>query len=253
MKNKTLKLILASALIAMCCGITASGRTPALSGTKWQLVGISGKTVSTKAFVEFNEQLTRVSGNAGCNRMFGTVDTKGRQITFGAIATTKMACGDENANRVESQILNAIPRINRLRQYGSRLELSNGNRVLLKFKAANDEISLEDQKWLLESISGKLVEIEGTKPFVSFDASKQSAGGNTGCNVFGGSYAVSGDTIRIFDTVSTMRACIEDDRMEIERKFIDALENSNRFEIKKGKLFLYRKDRLLATLRGEIK
>jgi hypothetical protein len=37
--------------------MTAFGRTPA-PGTKWQLVGVSGKPVSTKAYVEFNEQMT---------------------------------------------------------------------------------------------------------------------------------------------------------------------------------------------------
>src|SRR5436190_8100773 len=112
---------------------------------------------------------------------------------------------------------------------------------------------LEDKKWVVEILNGKSVEIEGTKPFISFDAANQSAGGNTGCNLFGGSYAVSGDTIRIFDTVSTMRACIEDDRMEIERKFTDALQNANRFEIKNKKLYLYRKDKILAVLHGENK
>src|SRR6187399_539672 len=130
MKNKTLKIILGSVLIALSCGMTAFGRTPALSGTKWQLVNIGGKPVSTKAYVEFNEQLTRVAGNAGCNRMFGPVDTRGRQISFGAIATTKMACSDENANRVEWQILKAMTRVNRIRQKGSRLELANGNHVI---------------------------------------------------------------------------------------------------------------------------
>lgn len=252
MKNKTLKIILGSVLIAMSCGMMAFGRTPELSGTKWQLANIGGKPVSTKAYVEFNEQLTRVTGNAGCNRMFGSVDTRGRQISFGAIATTKMACG-ENANRIESQILNAISRVTRLRQYGSRLELSNGNHVILKFSAAKEEVGLEDKKWIVEILNGKSVEMEGTKPFISFDATKQSAGGNTGCNVFGGSYAVSGDTIRIFDTVSTMRACIEDNRMKIERNSMDALQNANRFEIKNRKLYLYRKDKILAVLNGESK
>jgi heat shock protein HslJ len=113
------------------------------------------------------------------------------------------------------------------------------------------EIRLEDKKWVLETLNGKPV--EGTKPFISFDAGKQSAGGDTGCNVFGGSYAVSGDTIRIFDTISTMRACIEDDRMDVERKFMEALQNANRFEIKNGKLLLYRKGKLLVILKGESK
>jgi heat shock protein HslJ len=140
------------------------------------------------------------------------VDTRAAN-SFGAIATTKMACSDENATQSRVADLKAMVRVNRIRQIGSRLEAANGNHVLLKFKAANDEIVLEDQKWVLESISGRK---KGTKPFISFDAAKQSAGGNTGCNVFEwlrGFRRHDPNLRHRFDNA----CCIEDDRMEIER------------------------------------
>ena len=55
------------------------------------------------------------------------------------------------------------------------------------------------------------------------------------------------------EIVSTMRACVEDDRMTIEREFFEGLRTANRFEIKDERLFLYRGKELLLTLRGEAK
>ncbi|MFL6467423.1 MAG: META domain-containing protein [Pyrinomonadaceae bacterium] len=254
MMNKAVKdVVVSSMLVAFCCVFTALGRTPSLGETKWQLTYLNGKAVSTKAYLEFDARLTRVTGNAGCNRMFGSVVTINRQISFGPLGMTKMACAEREANRIESEFTTALARVNRLRQSGESLQLMSGSRIILRFTAKNDEPGLEDKKWIVENLNGKKIEVKGEMPFISFDAEKQSAGGNTACNVFGGSYAVSGDTIRIFDTISTMRACIEDDRMEIERKFMDALQSANRFEIKNGKLYLYRKSNLLMKMRGENK
>ena len=50
-----------------------------------------------------------------------------------------------------------------------------------------------------------------------------------------------------------MRACIEDERMNVEREFKNGLENANRFELAGGKLNLYRNRNLLLTFRAENK
>jgi heat shock protein HslJ len=50
-----------------------------------------------------------------------------------------------------------------------------------------------------------------------------------------------------------MRACIEDERMKIERDFLDGLEKANRYEIQREKLMLYQSNRLLLTFKGEAK
>ena len=50
-----------------------------------------------------------------------------------------------------------------------------------------------------------------------------------------------------------MRACIEDDRMEIERAFLDELANVSTFEIKDGKLYLKKGDSVLLILIGKDK
>ncbi len=86
-----------------------------------------------------------------------------------------------------------------------------------------------------------------------FDAAKRSAGGNSGCNVFGGEYTATNKTVKVTEIISTMRACIEDDKMNVEREFFDGLREANRYQIREGRLFLYRNNTILLTLRGEAK
>ena len=115
---------------------------------------------------------------------------------------------------------------------------------------------LEDYRWELKAIRGEAVELvkDGDMPFLSFDKEKESAGGNTGCNLFGGSYESEGEgKIRIFDTVSTMRACIEDNRMEVERRFMDGLRSADRYEIDGTSLKLYEGETLVLEFTGKEK
>lgn len=114
-------------------------------------------------------------------------------------------------------------------------------------------ISLEDRRWTLDSIGGKPVSEIGRTAFLNFDKAKQSAGGDTSCNVFGGNYTTKGSTLKFSGLFSTMMACLEDDRMTIERDYLDALEKVNRYEIANGKLMLFQDKRLLLTMKGERK
>ena len=239
------------ALLAFAASASIAQGTE-LAGIKWQLTHLNGVAVGTnKAFLEFDPKFDRFNGNAGCNRMFGEVKVVGRGIDFGAIGTTKMACLDPASNRTERSFTANLNKVKRFRRTNSTLELLNGRRTLLRFKASNAQsASLESKKWVVQEIGGKAVHVKGTMPFIVFDPTRSSAGGNTGCNVFGGSYASSGNTVRIYDTVSTMRACIEDERMTIERQFMDALQNASRFEINGERLSLYRGERLLMKLEG---
>ena len=74
-------------------GAAASGGPPTeLPGTSWVLQGISGAELGTGVpTIEFGTDGT-VSGSAGCNTYNGTYTVDGSSITFGPLATTKMAC-----------------------------------------------------------------------------------------------------------------------------------------------------------------
>lgn len=78
-----------------------------LAGTTWLLQELGGATlVDVEPSVTFGGDGT-VSGSAGCNTFNGTYDLDGASVTFGPLATTKMACADPTMF-VESAFLAAM-------------------------------------------------------------------------------------------------------------------------------------------------
>ena len=253
--HRSALLFAVASILIIFAVFVAFGQKSEASGTKWLLTHIDGKAISSsKAFIEINNEKTRFNGHNGCNRMFGGMELNDGKLTIKQIGSTKMACLNADGD-VEQGFMAELGRANGLRQDGEVLELLDGERIALKFKAAKDEgaMKLEDKKWVLESIKGNAVEIKGEGPFINFDLAKQSAGGNTGCNLFGGSYTAEGSKLTIKDTFSTMRACIEDNRMDVERRFLDALQSVNSFEVKDGKLLLKNSDSVLLIFVGKAK
>lgn len=243
--------ILAIAFLITVGNTSVFAKADRLVAEQWQLTHVNHKAVGeTKAYIEINSERTRFAGHTGCNRMFGTVDARGRQMNFSNIGTTKMFCSDVAVNSIEKDLLRILNKVTGYRLNRNRLELLDGGRVVLKFKT-NDDVGLDDKKWMLEAVKGKSV--SGRGAFVVFDKDKGSAGGNTGCNVFGGSYSTTGNKIAITDTISTMRACEEDGRMSLEREFLDGMQKASRFEIRGNKLTLFQKDSILLTFVGEKK
>ena len=55
------------------------------------------------------------------------------------------------------------------------------------------------------------------------------------------------------NTIATLRACIEDDRNDIERKMLEALESADRIEIFEDRLTLYTGSRVVLVFRGSDK
>lgn len=233
-------------------------------GTRqWKLVAIDGAAVAaaSRAYLELNAEQNRFTGHTGCNRMFGSVNIHARRVDFSNVGMTKMACVEPRARRVETALLRALENVDRFRLRGNSLDLLSRNRVAMTFKAptkldpdnSEQRRGLEDRKWTLHAIKGVPVSTIGRTAFVSFDKRNRSAGGNSSCNVFGGSYTATGSSLKIVDVISTMRACEDDGRMAIEREFLDGMQMANRYQINGGQLNLFRNERLLLTLNGEAK
>lgn len=259
MKN----LILTFAIIAASStGISA--RVDRVSNIQWTLTYANGRVVTnSSAYFEIDAEQKRFKGNAGCNRMFGTVTVNERRIEFSNVGTTKMMCKLPSGNVSEMAFLNAMGKASRYGQLGNTLHVyDRSGRTVLRFKRLVKQppvettpktYSLEGRKWVLESIKNRktLVAIKGA--FVNFDQKKGSAGGNSGCNVFGGDLAAKGSKIQITDIISTMRACTEGGKMDTEREFLEGLRSADHYEIKDGRLFLFEGRELLLTFRGEVK
>ena len=235
-----------------------------LGGRNWRLTYLRGVKVGpVTATIAFDQAAGRFSGNTGCNIMNGTVRIDRNSIKLGAVITTKRACTITTAP-VESGVLGALNRSNRFQVSRNRLRLYDRDRLLMEFqpmlvpepdpedelKPVADQIRLEDRRWYLQSIEGSPIPKVQEDAFISFHPDKGSAGGDTSCNVFGGNFEADGDKFSFTQGISTMRACVEDERMNIERQFLDGLREANRYEIRGNTLTLYHDRKLLLTFVG---
>lgn len=257
MRKGTIIFVVAIFAIAMLASSVFAQAN--LGGERWQLTELNGKRMSnSRIYVEFDEGQMRVSGHAGCNRFFGGYELEGQSFTVAGVGSTKMACMRPGSMETEREFLKALGSATRLRKNGTNLNLFAAKTRTMRFRAMpkEPEVGVGDltaMKWMLKSIGNTPVALSKDAPFLNFDAEKKSAGGNTGCNVFGGNYATEGSTIRFSQMISTMRACEFEDRMTIERGFLDGLQNADRYEIAGTKLKIFKGSELLLEFEGTAK
>jgi len=263
---KNIKTATIYTFLALIFSIPAFGQITNRAGEIWKPVEVDGsKVVVTNAFVNFASGKRRFTGNTGCNQMTGTLTANSHsRIHITGTATTRRACKMMEGSVPEDTFLRALNHAVRYSRHGQMLDMfdKSGKRVVRFVSTPNEApddapagnvSGLDDQKWYLESIANRRTLVAITGVFVNFIAEKGTAGGDTGCNVFGGSYTAGKSNIRIADIMSTMRACEEDGKMQLEREFLDGLKNATRYEIRDGHLKLYRKNAPLLTFRGEPK
>jgi heat shock protein HslJ len=87
----------------------------------------------------------------------------------------------------------------------------------------------------------RLVELEGEpaltgggarEPHLIFSSdTADRVGGATGCNTMGGTYEADETSIRFSQIFSTKMACVEEERMRQEARFLKALETADRYAV----------------------
>lgn len=254
---KKTAIIFISFGIIFAASALAFGQRHLLADTEWKLTEAAGKRYTrTTASISFDHDAASFSGSTGCNSMSGTVEIRGKNIDIDSIRTTKRKCKLMPGSVPENVVLEGLQSARKFEVSGSILTLLDrrGRRVMRFSRESASGEKLADRKWVLEQIKGRQTFVPLPHAFLNFDEKKGSAGGNTSCNVFGGDYSTSGSKITFSNIISTMRACVEDDaKMSTERDMLEGLRLANKYEIRDGRLFLYRGRDLLLTFRGEHK
>lgn len=90
-----------------CGGTPAQAERNLIDGA-WRIEALNGRPVGrgTAPSVTFADG--KVSGNAGCNRFFGSYRFARGRLTAGPLASTKMACLDRARGRQEAAILGLL-------------------------------------------------------------------------------------------------------------------------------------------------
>ena len=83
--------------------------------------------------------------------------------------------------------------------------------------------SLAGTHWDLKSMPGYELSMAMSAPTLIFQSDTR-AGGNSGCNGWGGSYTLKGNDIRFGQLMMTEMACVRG--MDVERRYADMLDHA---------------------------
>lgn len=207
----------------------------------WFLSSIDGKEVhyNGENFAHLNfdkSNLSRVSGNAGCNNLNGTVSVTGGKIKFSNIATTRMAC---NNNKVETDFLALLDKTDNWDIENNVLTLKSGITALATLNgvtAGNEKLI---GQWELIYVSEPKKSFESLypnkKPSILFNFANGIIQGNTGCNGFSSKFSLDANKIKIEDGLQTMMFCEGGG----EEAFKNSMRKTDSYKIENESLVFY--------------
>jgi len=204
----------------------------------WNLVELSNEGArgqipkDLKTATIIFEDTGRVSGVAFCNQYSGNYTLEGSSIKFSELATTKKACGKTLMDH-ESKYFSNLENVTNYDVDGDRLYLNDESGVaLLQYKLRPDPL-VEDTDWnIIGYNNGKQAVtsvIIGTKITALFE--EGTLRGTSGCNSYNSPYSIRDDnSIDIGIPAVTLVGC-EENIMEQEQQYLQALQNSTRIQM----------------------
>ncbi len=217
---------------------TAVGEDP-LSGTYWSLVSLqnqAGETVNVLADSEVTLEFQdgSYSGNASCNRYFGSYQIDGANLNMGMAGSTEMFCMPEELMNQESSYLATLALVSQFQMDGDQLSLADeGGNVVLTY-TAKKPVSLTDTVWLgisynngRDAVVSALAEAQITAVF----SADGTLSGSTGCNNYTTSYTTDGNNISISEQIATTRRACDQPRTEQEMAYLAALPQAATYTI----------------------
>jgi heat shock protein HslJ len=119
--------------------LPGASEQPPLEGTHWSLAEIYGRTVRNfggthPAYIVLHSMNKDFAGSGGCNRLTGSYLKEGRRLHFQVVVSTMMACPGFRMQQ-EEDMTQALSAAIRYRIDRGILELSDGHRVVARFRA----------------------------------------------------------------------------------------------------------------------
>ncbi|MEO1070028.1 MAG: META domain-containing protein [Cyanobacteria bacterium J06638_6] len=219
----------------------------ALEDNLWYLTSYrndAGDTIAVQTFdqdasIRFSDG--RISGNATCNRFFGTYSLEVDALTIQSGGSTLMACPEEFMAQ-EQAFMGALEQVEGYEIAADTLQLydAEGN-VLLTFDKAVSP-ALTGTLWQLIAYNNGREAVVSTLADSTITAIFDGNGrlsGFAGCNNYGASYTVTADAINIGPGISTRKFCAQPDGvMTQETAYLQALEMADVFTIEGSTLVL---------------
>lgn len=243
-----------AALIAIlsACSLAAGSAGADLVGTSWTLTQINGSAPipGRNLTLQFDDK--SATGSSGCNSFGGSYTVDGNKITFSEIASTLMACADADGNPdntimdQEQAYLDALHKATVYTINGDTLNIgTDDNPAVLVFTrgTATAEPTTQPTEEViipgsneLAGTAWNLTEINGQAPIadrpVTIQFDDKQASGSSGCNSYGGEYAVDGNKITFANVFMTEMACMDPTGiMEQEQSYLETLRTVTTYTV----------------------
>lgn len=134
MKQMKFILLITIMYTFTACSSAKLRETNPLFKSKWVLSELNGTPVQMSntdkdAHLNFLFNGMGVSGSGGCNRLTGTFISKGDDLSFGPLASTKMMCAD---SQFETAFFSVIEKVNQYAIVDNVLELKQDKKIVAK-------------------------------------------------------------------------------------------------------------------------
>lgn len=215
---------------------------------EWNITEVDGQQISTERmpFIGFDVAQKRIYGNSGCNRMMGSFEAdslKPGALKLGQIGSTRMMCPDM---KTEQMVLSALDKVTSFQTVSDKPEVislcnQDGQPLMTLEKKADPEVSLSDLsgEWAVELVNGKkIVGTADVAPFIGFNLDESRIYGNVGCNTINSALTQEDgkpNSLKFGNVAATMMMCPD---METETIVLNALNETRRFSMKDGKVYL---------------
>ena len=129
-KYSSFALILVIVILASCGSTNKMSKSlTSLSKNDWQLYSLNAQQykageVGKIPKLSFDATKMQVSGNTGCNSLSGLFTSEKDKLSFGQLATTRMACPSDN---IEPQFLDALSKTSKFSIYEGKLVLNDAD------------------------------------------------------------------------------------------------------------------------------
>jgi len=224
--------------------LTACATSGSLEGTLWKMTAyrsVDDEMIESLPDVKTNAQFEdgSMSGNSGCNGYNGPYLVDGKNISFGPMMSTMMACQPPMMEQ-ETGYMSAIGMVDTFEVDGETLTMfDEDGEVVLEFVAV-EPATLVGMHWSLTSYNngkGGMQSLTiGTEITADFNENG-TVTGSAGCNDYSAPYEVTEDMISIGMTIRTEMACTDPKGvMEQETQYLASLQNAVIYTIRDDRL-----------------
>ena len=235
----TLVFVMGTIALTACASGSAN-----LEGKLWRMQsyrGADGQMLESlpdlKTTAEFKDG--QVSGNSACNSYGGAYEVNGKNISFGMMRSTMMACPQPVMDQ-EAGYLAGLEQVATFELTEDNLKMFDADGELVLAYTPIEPASLTGTNWLMTSYNngrgGMQSPVIGSEITANFSEDGRLSG-SAGCNTYNASYEATEGTISIGMTASTEMACMDPEGvMDQEVLYLAALQNAAVYTIQDDRL-----------------